>query len=118
MRANGVKGLRDKYGEKFGPYEETYSSMKEGADLYEALMDDLEALKGEAGESWNDEAELGAVDGIYEKMKKVLKEKVVPVIEGEAPGAVEVEVTPETSGEDDIVSQVKKLRKGHRMANE
>jgi hypothetical protein len=125
MRANGVRGLKEKYGEKFGPYEETFSSMKDGGDLYESLMDELEALKSDAGESWNDETELGAVDGIYEKMKKVLKEKVVPVIEGEAPGAVEVEVTPEeekaepeVSGEDEIMNEVKKLKGRHRSANQ
>lgn len=114
----GIKGLREKYGAQFGPYEDSFRNAADGSELFDRLYDYLEDLKTKAGEGWNDEAEGGAIGSLFDKLKSTFKEKVEPITEaveesGEAPKVVEVETVSAADGSDDLLDRIK--RKTERL---
>lgn len=125
-RKMGIEGLRGKYGKDFDPYQESFSAMQGGADLYDRLFDQIEKLRGDAGDGWNDEAEGGAIGQILETLKKHLAGKAGEApeieIEAEGPEGVKIEKTEvgTVGGDDmtDLAELIKRKKKGTRLPNE
>ena len=93
-REYGVKGLQEKYGDRFDPYKDFYSTLNDGGDLYQKLYDELSDKKKSSPE-WNDEAETSTVDSIHNTFKELMdKIRSIPTAEaGGDPEEASVEVT-------------------------
>jgi len=96
MRVEGIKGLKGKYADLFGPHEGAFQELY-GGDVYEKLFDMIEELKG--GEGFTDE--LG--DSKIKEIAAQLQKKISKVKE-QAPGAAVVEVKTE---EEDPMARMK-----------
>lgn len=100
MRVEGIKGLKGKYADLFGPHEGAFQELY-GGDVYEKLFDMIEELKG--GEGFTDE--LG--DSKIKEIAAQLQEKLSKV-KGPAPEAAAVEIKTEESPKDeDPVARMK-----------
>ena len=99
MRVEGIKGLKGKYADLFGPHEGAFQELY-GGDVYEKLFDMIEELKG--GEGFTDE--LG--DGKIKEIAAQLQEKLSKV-KGPAPEAAAVEVATEEPKEEDPMARMK-----------
>ena len=97
MRVEGIKGLKGKYADLFGPHEGAFQELY-GADVYEKLFDMIEELKG--GEGFTDE--LG--DGKIKEIAAQLQEKLSKV---KGPEAAAVEVATEEPKEKDPMARMK-----------
>jgi hypothetical protein len=106
-RMEGIKGLSDKYGDKFGPYKELYGQMTGNADIFERLFDELEEAKAGSPE-WNEEAEGGKI----EELVKALEEKkngLKSVFEEKKPEAKAVEIETVKAAPVDDESKVRDM---------
>lgn len=101
VRQSGISELKGKYGEMFGPYEESWKAMSEdpNADLYEKLYDLVDELK--KGPDYSDELEHNTMNEVLEKMKGSLKPAV----------SVEVEKSVEAPVEVDPLAKIKAMKK-------
>jgi uncharacterized protein YdcH (DUF465 family) len=111
-RTNGIKGLGDKYGEKFEPFRDFYSQMSGGADILEKLWEELEEART-GKESWGEEDESGKIEellrGLTERrdgIKGVLGEKP----EGKAIAVEKVTAAPVEKVED-LTEMVKNMKR-------
>jgi hypothetical protein len=98
MRLEGIKGLKGKYADLFGPHEGAFQELY-GGDVYEKLFDMLEELKG--GEGFTDE--LG--DSKIKEIATQLQEKLSKVKGSEKPAepvAAELEVKTEAKEPDPL----------------
>lgn len=104
MRFENIEGLKKKHGAAFEGMDEPFHDLYD-SDLWEKLQDLIDETKGEAGDGYTDEMGDGKIAGIAEALKgKLAKLKGG---NGQAPAAIEVEVTkaapaPELSMEDRI----------------
>ena len=108
-RTNGIKGLGEKYGEKFEPFREFYGQMTGGADILEKLWEELEEART-GREDWNEEAEGGKIEellkGLTERrdgLKGALGEKKAVTVK-------EVSAAP-VGGPEDIEAMVKDMKR-------
>jgi uncharacterized protein YukE len=113
-RTTGIKGLGEKYGERFEPFRDFYKEMTGGADILERLWDELEEAK-KAKEGWGDEDEAGKIEelvkGLAERrdgIKGALGEKPSEG-EGKAVAVKQVIAAP-VEGPEDLVEVVKKMK--------
>lgn len=115
LRMDGIKGLRGKYSDLFGPMEghfkELYSS-----DIYEKLYELLGEMKGQP--DFTDEMGDAKIKEIAEQFKGKLGK-----VRGEkAPEAAAVEVTkveepaPEPDAMAGVIDSVRKLKKSGRVS--
>ncbi len=115
-RTNGIKGLGEKYGEKFEPFREFYGQMSGGADILERLWEELEEARS-GREDWNEEAEGGKIEellkGLTERrdgIKGALGEKPGKEEEGKAVSVEKVTAAP-VEGPEDIEAMVKNMKR-------
>ncbi len=115
-RANGIKGLSEKYGDKFGEYGDFYKGLT-GSELFEKLFDELEERKAGA-DQWTEESESGAIEellnGLKAKKDAVAgalspKEETKEEPKGSAVVVEKVTAEPESKGES-IEDYVRKLK--------
>ena len=99
MRVEGIKGLKGKYADLFGPHEGAFQELY-GGDVYEKLFDMIEELKG--GEGFTDE--LG--DSKIKEIAGQLQEKLSKVKGSPEAAAVEIK-TEETPKEEDPMARMK-----------
>lgn len=100
VRQSGISELKGKYGEMFGPYEESWKSMSEdpNSDLYEKLYDLVDELR--KGSDYSEELEHNTMNEVLEKMKGSLKPAV----------SVEIEKTVEAPAEDPL-AKIKEMKR-------
>lgn len=115
-RTNGIKGLGEKYGEKFEPFREFYGQMSGGADILEKLWEELEEARS-GREDWNEEAEGGKIEELLKGLtdrrdgiKGALGEKPGKEEEGKAVSVEKVTAAP-VEGPEDIEAMVKNMKK-------
>lgn len=115
-RANGIKELSGKYGDKFGPYGDFYKGLT-GADIFEKLWDEIEERKSGA-DQWTEEGESGLIEELLNGLKAKKegvegalkpKEEVKEEPEGGAVTIEKVSAEP-VDGKKDIEDFVKKLK--------
>jgi len=111
LRAKSVDGLRGKYGPVFEPHMSALEELAPGEDIYEALHDMLDRLRGEGGEGFGEEQEADAVRGVADAIgAKIAKIK--------GPAAASVEVTtaepvaeePTQEPKDKFLDNVRKMK--------
>lgn len=68
-RSEGIKGLMEKQGERFGPYKEFYGQMTGGADIFEKLWEELEEARKGSPE-FGEEQESGKLDELYKGLEE------------------------------------------------
>ena len=104
-RMSGIDELSGKYKEKFSPYEGFFKELS-GSDLYDALYDEIQNMKGE-GSDWDDEKESGAIEQILGNIKaKHDKIKgIEPPVEG-----VAIEVSTAQAEPDEMGSLQERIR--------
>ena len=116
-RANGIKGLSEKYGDKFGPYGDFYKSISRGSDVFERLFDELEERKA-GSDQWTEEGESGVIEELLNGLKDLKanteaslkpKEETKEEPEGGAVVVEKVTAEPESKGES-IEDYVRKLK--------
>jgi phosphoketolase len=105
MRTKGVDELRGKYGEMFNPHMDALKELAPDEDLYEALHDMLEPLRGQEGFDEN-EYLTGASKAIADKIAKIKGEKPA---EGVAVEVSKVEATPIQVNGDPFLDKVKRM---------
>lgn len=124
-RKMGIDDLRGKYGKDLDPYADPFKEMQNGADLYERIFDEIDKLRGAAGDAWNDETEGSEIGKLLEILKNNLKprgvELEIETPEGGEPEGVKIEKTEigATGGDmDDLTEMIKKKKKGFKLPNE
>ena len=112
-RSSGIANLQTKYGDKFGPHKDFYSTISGGADIFSKLFDEVESARSQAPE-WNEGAEGGLIDSLLKGLEdrrsalKGLDEKPAE----EAPKSVEVtEVSAGPNEKDKLKEMVKRMKK-------
>ena len=110
-RLHGISDLSTKYGEKFGPYNDFYKELSNGADPMEKLYEELEERKS-SKEDWKDEDEAGTVDELVKELaSRFDRFKGIA-----APKATEIEI--EVSSEPKEMSDADKLKDKIRKMKE
>jgi hypothetical protein len=105
MRSKSVDGLRGKYGEMFNPHMEALKELAPDEDLYEALHDMLEPMRGQEG--FNEDEFVGnASKAIADKIAKIRGDKPT---DGVAVEVSKVEATPIQVKGDDFMDKVKRM---------
>ncbi len=113
LRVEGIKGLKGKYGELFGPHEGTFKELYD-ADVYEKLFDMLEGMKGEEG--FSEEAGDTKVKGLAAQMAEKFGKLKAPPAEPEKPAAVEVaKVAVEEDPMKPLIAGIQRMKKRGRV---
>jgi len=108
QRDKGIAGLSEKYGEAFGPFKDFFSELSGGKDVYEALFEDLEELKG-SSEGWDDDKEKARVDEVVGGLKS--KRDSLSKFGQPAVSEIEVEIKKEPEAPTvDPLDRVRKMR--------
>lgn len=112
-RMSGIDELSGKYKEKFSPYEGFFKELS-GSDLYDALYDEIQNMKGENPE-WDDEKESSAIEQILGNIKaKHDKIKgIEPPVEG-----VAIEVSTAQAEPDEKEKLAERIRAMRKKAPE
>lgn len=108
MRTKGIEGLKGKYGSMFEPHMEALKELAPNEDLYEALHDMLDQVRGQEG--FDEEGTVKSVaEGIAQKIAKV---RGIPA-DGVQVEVQKVEAMPGDEikpGNDDFLQKVQRMK--------
>lgn len=129
-RAQGIKDIQGKYGHLFDPHMDAIKELEPDSDLYDALYEMLDSVKG-ADPEWNDEKELSSVSNfatsIGDRIGKIrgsAPPPEAPATEGEPEGSkpeegteVKATVVEATGGPDEkLMEKIRGMQKKNKDA--
>jgi hypothetical protein len=112
VRARGIDGLKSKYGPQFDEIQEPLSALGV-PDVYGFLYDQLEALKKESGDGYNDDMGHEAVMAFHRGgLDRIGKIRGTPAEEPKAPEAEKPSIAGEVAAEKPEKPKTLKDKKG------